>query len=598
MKKKLFFLFALLTWAGVSHAYDFSSVCSTGQTLYYNISGTSAIVTYPGLSEQSPYNGYTQPTGDLSIPAWVSFQGISYKVDTIGNYAFRNCVGLTSISFSDSLHYIGRESFYGCNGISTLTIPHSIVYIGWNAFSYCSNLTTVYFNADTINTHHHAYLGGTWINYTREVAMFYHCENLTTVVFGDNVKVIPTLMCYGCSNLQTINIPESVVIIGTDAFRECSNLYRLSSHVNFPEGLSVIGNDAFKDCTNLFGDTVTLPSTLIYFGKWSFLNCTGITTIIFNADSTYDGYPFWNAEDDDLSSWSYTGYPPFAGCNNVTSIQFGSSVRHVVHDAFRGCNFSEITFHGITPPVFGYDAFANTSSDAIIYVPCGTIPAYSAALPQFNNFVEHSFSFIARSENENKGTVSISNEPTCENPTTTIIANALGGYQFDHWSDGSTENPRTLTVTNDTELVAYFVSVITQQTYCITAYADDPATGHVEMTVTLTAVPENGYQFSHWQDGNTENPRTITVTEDTTMVAYFVALTGVDGAAIPQTNIYVSDGCIRVDGALGRTVCLYDVTGRLLLVDRQGKGVYPVPATGIYLLQLDNHPAKRIAVVR
>ena len=40
---------------------------------------------------------------------------------------------------------------------------------------------------------------------------------------------------------------------------------------------------------------------------------------------------------------------------------------------------------------------------------------------------------------------------------------------------------------------------------------------------TLTAVPNEGYVFSHWSDGNTENPRTITVTEDATYTAIFVA---------------------------------------------------------------------------
>ena len=39
--------------------------------------------------------------------------------------------------------------------------------------------------------------------------------------------------------------------------------------------------------------------------------------------------------------------------------------------------------------------------------------------------------------------------------------------------------------------------------------------------VTLTATANSGYKFKQWNDGNTENPRVITVTKDATYAAYF-----------------------------------------------------------------------------
>lgn len=42
-------------------------------------------------------------------------------------------------------------------------------------------------------------------------------------------------------------------------------------------------------------------------------------------------------------------------------------------------------------------------------------------------------------------------------------------------------------------------------------------------TLTLTAIPNDGYHFSQWSDGNTDNPRTITVTGDAEFVAEFEA---------------------------------------------------------------------------
>ena len=47
--KKAFLIFLLIVCAINSYAYDFSAVCSTGQTLYYNLtSDSTVVVTYPG----------------------------------------------------------------------------------------------------------------------------------------------------------------------------------------------------------------------------------------------------------------------------------------------------------------------------------------------------------------------------------------------------------------------------------------------------------------------------------------------------------------------------------------------------------------------
>lgn len=44
---------------------------------------------------------------------------------------------------------------------------------------------------------------------------------------------------------------------------------------------------------------------------------------------------------------------------------------------------------------------------------------------------------------------------------------------------------------------------------------------HPEGTVSIEAVDFNGYDFREWNDGNTDNPRIINLTSDTTFVAYF-----------------------------------------------------------------------------
>jgi uncharacterized repeat protein (TIGR02543 family) len=141
--------------------------------------------------------------------------------------------------------------------------------------------------------------------------------------------------------------------------------------------------------------------------------------------------------------------------------------------------------------------------------------------------------------------------------TTTLTAIANSGYAFDHWNDGSTTNPRTVTVNNNMSFTAYFNS----DQYTITVNANPTAGGTVTgggsypygATVTLTATANSGYSFLRWNDGNTSNVRTITVTGNATYTALFMA-------------------------AGGETYVLTVTSGNLLLGQVTGGGVYPAGA--------------------
>lgn len=77
-----------------------------------------------------------------------------------------------------------------------------------------------------------------------------------------------------------------------------------------------------------------------------------------------------------------------------------------------------------------------------------------------------------------------------------------------------------------------FVSCKKDKQYTITVNANDATMGTVtgggvydaNATATLTATANSGFQFVKWQDGNTSNPRTITVTQDETYTATFEAI--------------------------------------------------------------------------
>ena len=131
-------------------------------------------------------------------------------------------------------------------------------------------------------------------------------------------------------------------------------------------------------------------------------------------------------------------------------------------------------------------------------------------------------------------TVSVTTN-TCSAPKTYTIpeseqfvlyAHPMAGYTFSQWSDGNTENPRILTVTSDASYAAEFVAMSPMPTtYDVTVYADGCTPKVIPVAegeqILLNTHAKSGYSFSQWSDGNTDNPRMVTITEDATYRALF-----------------------------------------------------------------------------
>ena len=70
--------------------------------------------------------------------------------DQIGDYAFYNCSGLTSLTLPDGITSIDIRAFYGCSGLTSLTLPAGITSINYAAFAECSGLTSIYVYAEKV----------------------------------------------------------------------------------------------------------------------------------------------------------------------------------------------------------------------------------------------------------------------------------------------------------------------------------------------------------------------------------------------------------------------------------------------------------------
>ena len=79
-------------------------------------------------------SGDSEYTGVVVIPESFSYDGVTYSVTSIGDYAFYECEGLTSVTIPNSVATIGEQAFCDCSGLTSVTIPNSVTTIGRWAF--------------------------------------------------------------------------------------------------------------------------------------------------------------------------------------------------------------------------------------------------------------------------------------------------------------------------------------------------------------------------------------------------------------------------------------------------------------------------------
>jgi len=124
------------------------------------------------------------------------------------------------------------------------------------------------------------------------------------------------------------------------------------------------------------------------------------------------------------------------------------------------------------------------------------------------------------------------------------------GYEFVDWSDGSTNPTRVVEVTNVISLSPRF-SAIPRYTLSAAVLGGtggtvsrnpDQADYFRDTRVTVTAWPGSGYVFQVWLDNVLDNPRSVTITSNTTLFSVFAQGQGtapVINAAPQDTTVFV-----------------------------------------------------------
>ena len=435
------------------------------------------------------FSGCSGLAGTLTIPDSTRY---------IGNNAFQNCSGLTELSFGESVVTIGNSAFNGCSGLAgIMTVPNSTTYIGDNAFQNCSGLTDLSLGESVATIGNYAFSGCNGLdgiltvpNSTTNIGnnAFQNCSGLTELSIGESVATIGNSTFYGCSGLASVVIPNSVTSIGESAFYNCNGLTELS----IGESVASIGNSAFSgcnnittlnynaiNCTNLGSNnnitgntniaTLTIGENVETIPNDAFSGCSGLsgTLTIPNSTTSIGESAFYNCSGltsvvtgESLAS---IGASAFEGCSAIRTMTLGSNVATIGNRAFAGCTgLFMATVKPELPPMAQAETFENVSTTAVIKVPCGSVPYYNAA--QYWN----------------------------------VFTNVQGDMVY------------ALTVGSSDDIMGY--ATVTQAPTC------------TNLTGIITATANNGYRFVSWNDGNTANPRTVTLTSDAHYIANFESL--------------------------------------------------------------------------
>ena len=101
--------------------------------LYFSFDKTAKTATLESKANATNQFVYE---GDITVPATVDWQGETYTVTTIGEYAFTDYdENLTSVTLPETITTIVSYAFVG-TVLTELTIPNSVKAIGANVFGY------------------------------------------------------------------------------------------------------------------------------------------------------------------------------------------------------------------------------------------------------------------------------------------------------------------------------------------------------------------------------------------------------------------------------------------------------------------------------
>ena len=169
--------------------------------IYYNINGDEVSVTYHDYSKiqvtsssgsywyEYHYNYYGGYSNQVIIPETVTYNNMTYFVTKIGEHAFEECKGMTSVIFPNTINVIENDVFYGCYSLRGVTCM-ALTPPSCNILS--NYTTTLYIPLESLELYKSA---SAWNRFSNIIGFGQNTFSIAdhTTLYGDTI-VIPVTM--------------------------------------------------------------------------------------------------------------------------------------------------------------------------------------------------------------------------------------------------------------------------------------------------------------------------------------------------------------------------------------------------------------------
>ena len=407
---------------------------------------------------------------------------------------FNDCTSLTTapaLPATTLTNYCYQDMFTNCTSLTTAPVLPATTLTGYcyaDMFGSCTSLVTApALPATTLASNCYEY-------------MFNYCESLVTAPELPATTLAHSCCEYmfdGCTSL--VKAPD---LLSTEPKYRCyKGMFNGCSKLNYVKCLLKPDKPDTNECTTDWLNGVALSGTFVKNNE------------VDNWERSYSGIPTGWTVQNDTPTTTYT----LTVRGNNSRLTNGSSTN--IGDATFDVSAVYAAGTSVTigcRPKSGYRFVqwndGNTNSERTVVVNSDI--TYTAT-------VVKTYRIIAQDESAHHCNVRGTGVYD-ENSVAELTVEPFEGYMFSHWEDNSTDLPRYITVTEDKTVWAE--AVLAPPEYTITLQGDNctlngGGTYYEGTTVEISCVPNTGYYFVRWSDGNTNATRTITVTEDITLTA-------------------------------------------------------------------------------
>ena len=498
-----------------------NSVTSIGAGAFLNCPSLSVINIESGNNNYVSVDGVlfnADKTTLMCYPA--SKSDTSYIVPNTVTYisggAFKNSANLKSVIVPNSVTNIGDGAFNGCSSLESMTLPFASGSqfelndnyqspIGW-IFGTDSYLDGEKTEQNRVAAHE---IGGTVkgeyyipkslksVTITGSIISkyaFMNCKNIKSIIISESVTTIATSAFMNCSSLTSIVIPNTVTYIGAGAFNGCASLESMSLPFagNTPEDQDyycfgyIFGTSSYA--RGVLINQQYHDNSLHQTKSTAYCIPQALKTVTITGDYKIPQYAFENCtglESVRIIELQEIGDYAFYKCTGLTSMTIPNLLVGIGQNAFEGCTGLTSVVIPETVASIGNDAFKGCGNNTTLYC-------------QVNNKQSSWGYYWNRSSLTVKWGCKVI-RPVANNDSGCV--NIEGSNYAVKGDDGSL--------------------------WYLNATTDGSAT--------LTATAEEGYHFVKWNDNDTDNPRTINVTENKTYTATFETHIEESDAAVPAT---------------------------------------------------------------